>query len=152
MWEGLQERGGIYTKQELNMDMGRSRGSAKLSLIRRRRTTSRKNTTALRTSYLLKLLRSTRVRSKVNTAAEPSTYSRKPRIQWLPSDDKGWETFDEDLDKKILWQDMCTGSFHHCQQSCMQWAKNVLERLRQRMTKKEASPVNPIDVSKRYRH
>ena len=31
-----------------------------------------------------------------NTAAEPSTYSRKPRIQWLPSDDKGWETFDED--------------------------------------------------------
>ena len=37
-----------------------------------------------------------------NTAAEPSTYSRKPRIQWLPSDDKGWETFDEDLVKKIL--------------------------------------------------
>lgn len=70
VWEGLQERGGRYTKQELNMDMGRSRGSAKLSLIRRRRTTSRKNTTALRTSYLLKLLRSTRVRSKVIQSKE----------------------------------------------------------------------------------
>ena len=70
VWEGLQGRGGRYTKQELNMDMGRSRGSAKLSLIRQRRTTSRKNTTALSTSYLLKLLRSTRVRSKVIQSKE----------------------------------------------------------------------------------
>ena len=47
--------------------MGRNRGNAQLSLIRRWRTTTRKNTTALRTSYLLKRIRPTWRRSKVIT-------------------------------------------------------------------------------------
>ena len=33
------------------------------------------------------------------TPVEPSSDSRKQQIQWPPSDDKRWESFDEDLDK-----------------------------------------------------
>ena len=33
------------------------------------------------------------------TTVEPSSDNRKQRIQWPPSDDKRWESFDEDLDK-----------------------------------------------------
>lgn len=54
-----------YTKQELNVDLARSRGIAQLSLIRQRRITTRKNTTVLKTSYFVNLLRSTWRRSKV---------------------------------------------------------------------------------------
>ena len=36
--------------------------------------------------------------NQTRTPAEPSTDNRKQRIQWPPTGDNIWESFDEDLD------------------------------------------------------
>ena len=48
--------------------------------------------------------------NQTRTPAETSTDNRKQRIQWPPTDDKRWESFDEDLDK-ILGTTL-TGDVH----------------------------------------
>ena len=106
MWEGLQEIARVKdnTKRKPGVDLGRDRRNEQLLLIRQRRTTARMNTTVLRISYLLKLLRSAPRKSKVIQTSEEhqlslQVTSRKQQIQWPPSDDKRWESFDENLDK-----------------------------------------------------
>ena len=141
----------------------RSRGMAHLSLIRRRRTTTRKKTMALRTSNLMKLHRSTWRRNKAITDQTTEDLTRKntttprtsnplklQRSTWTRSKvtHVSKEVHQQNLPQtavkkgfgghqqttkgrrllmkifirscEILWQEICTRSFLHCQESCMQ--------------------------------